>query len=131
MPFIIHVSGVEEFVPGRRPMWMRSTVTIVVALAVANVAVGAHHSPSRFDQGREVTLRGVVTRVGWTNPHVSIYITVDNAGGDPVVWTVEAQSPRVMTLFGWASTSLARGDRVTVAAHPPRPLDAASIYSLS
>jgi hypothetical protein len=35
-------------------------------------------------------------------------------------WEVEAQSPRIMTLYGWSSTSLRGGDRVVVVANPPQ-----------
>jgi hypothetical protein len=95
-------------------------LTLTAVLAVAHVSAGAHHSPSRFDQGRELTLTGVVARVEWTNPHVSLHVTVEHSGGETAVWAIEAQSPRVMTLFGWTPRSLARGDRVRIAAHPSR-----------
>ena len=67
-----------------------------------------------------LTLEGVVTRVEWTNPHVYIHVDVDNERGASFSWVVEAQSPRVMSLFGWSPTSRVRGDRVTIAANPLR-----------
>jgi hypothetical protein len=73
-----------------------------------------------FDQGRDLTLEGVITRVEWAHPHVYIHIEAENERRQSVVWVVEAQSPRVMSLFGWSPTSLVPGDRVTIAANPPR-----------
>jgi hypothetical protein len=102
---------------------MRPTLrlaALVAALALAHLPARAHHSPSMFDQGRDLTLEGVITRFEWTNPHVYIHVEMENEHRQSVVWVVEAQSPRVMNLFGWSPTSLVPGDRVTVAANPLR-----------
>jgi hypothetical protein len=105
---------------------MRRTLklAVLVGLLVHGVAPArAHHSPSLFDQGRDLTLEGVIVKVDWANPHVYIHIEVKNERDDAAVWVIEAQSPRVMSLFGWSSTSLVVGDRVTVAASPLRDGD--------
>src|SRR5688572_695715 len=98
---------------------LRSVAALMMALALASAAA-AHHSPSLFDQRTEVTLTGVITTFQFRNPHVFFHLQV--AGGPDLEgeWEIEAQSPRVMTLFGWSSTSLARGDRVVVVVNPPR-----------
>jgi hypothetical protein len=62
----------------------------------------------------------VVTRIEWAYPHVYIHVQTENNVGKPVVWVIEGQSPRIMSLFGWSQGSLAAGDRVTVAANPTR-----------
>ena len=80
----------------------------------------AHHSPLDFDRSRRFMLHGTVAAVEWENPHVSIPVEVEHDAGSRAVWVIEAQSPRVMSLFGWSPTSLVRGDRVVVAAHPSR-----------
>jgi hypothetical protein len=106
-----------------QPTKMRSNLTlaaVVAALALADLSARAHHSPSMFDQGRDLTLEGVIRRVEWANPHVYIHLEVENERRESAVWVVEAQSPRVMGLFGWVPTSLVEGDRVTVAVNPPR-----------
>lgn len=41
--------------------------TVVAALASAST-LSAHHSPSLFDQGTDVTLTGVVTTYQWRSP---------------------------------------------------------------
>jgi hypothetical protein len=83
----------------------------------------AHHSPATFDQQRELRLVGVVESVDWANPHVSLQIAVEDAAGESVLWVIEAQSPRVMSLFGWSPAALRRGERVSVVAHPARDGD--------
>jgi hypothetical protein len=92
----------------------------LAVFTVVRLSGEPHHSPVLFDQGRELTLEGSVTRMEWTNPHVSIHLEVIDRRERPVAWIIEAQSPRVMSLFGWSAASVRRGDRVRIAAHPPR-----------
>ena len=43
----------------------------VLTFAASVMPVAAHHSvPGTFDISTEVTIRGEVTRIEWTNPHV-------------------------------------------------------------
>ena len=95
------------------------------AIAAAAVALpltatpSAHHSPAVFDLRTEMTLTGVITAYQFRNPHLFIHVEV--ADGDlEGEWEVEAQSPRIMTLYGWSAKSLARGDQVVVVVNPPQ-----------
>ena len=51
-------------------------VRILAGLVVAGLIVGggtasAHHSFSaEFDAAKPITIKGIVTKVDWTNPHV-------------------------------------------------------------
>jgi len=55
-------------------------------------AVQAHHSFSAtYDGNKPVTLRGNVTKLGWSNPHAHIYVDVKNpTSGQVVNWEVES-----------------------------------------
>jgi hypothetical protein len=61
-------------------------------LLVAGVSVQAHHSFSAtYDGNKPVTLRGTVSRLGWSNPHAHIYVDVKNPQtGQVVTWEVES-----------------------------------------
>jgi hypothetical protein len=98
---------------------MNVTPTVVIALALASVSA-AHHSPSVFDQRTEVTLTGVITTFQFRNPHLYFHMLVTDGSDLEGEWEVEAQRPRIMTLFGWSSKSLKPGDRVVVVVNPPR-----------
>ena len=67
------------------------TVALGTLLATA-VSVQAHHSFSAtYDGNKPVTLRGTVSKLGWSNPHAHIYIDVTNAQtGQLVTWEVES-----------------------------------------
>ena len=97
---------------------LRSVAAVLVLPALASTSA-AHHGPAVFDLRKEVTLTGVITAFQFRNPHLFLHLEVTDATGLEGEWEVEAQSPRVMALYGWSSQSLARGDRVVVIANPP------------
>lgn len=103
-----------------RSMKSRSNLAASIAILIIDASAGAHHSPSMFDQERELTLTAVVARIAWANPHVNIHVEVEDERGEFAPWVIEAQSPRVMELFGWTRTSLEAGDRVTLLVNPQR-----------
>lgn len=74
----------------------------------------AHHSfAAVFDVTKHVTLSGRVSRIEWMNPHVHIYIDVDDHG-KPATWAIELGSPNGLKQRGWTSQSIKIGDLVTI-----------------
>jgi uncharacterized protein DUF6152 len=60
-------------------------------LLAATVSLQAHHSFSAmYDQNKPITLRGSVSKLGWSNPHAHIYVDVKNQNGDVVTWEIES-----------------------------------------
>jgi hypothetical protein len=77
--------------------------------------VMAHHSfAAEYDEKRPVTLKGVVTKVEWTNPHARFYVDVKDERGSIVNWNLELASPNVLIRNGWTRKSLQPGDQVVV-----------------
>ena len=86
-----------------------------VALLVGAVPLVAHHSfAAEYDADKPVELKGVVTRVEWTNPHARFYLDVKDETGQVTNWNLELASPNVLVRSGWSRTSLRIGDDVTV-----------------
>jgi hypothetical protein len=89
---------------------------LVAGLGVFLVApVIAHHSFSlEYDGTKPITLKGVVTKVEWTNPHARFYIDVVDEKGDVTNWNLELASPSALARNGWTSRTLKVGEKVTV-----------------
>jgi hypothetical protein len=98
---------------------MRFTASLVLALLLG-AQLQAHHSGVMYDPMKEVTLKGTVKEFVFTNPHVSILITVLDDKGQPVDWSIEAASTQALVRSGWRKSSLKFGDSVTIVGRPLR-----------
>jgi hypothetical protein len=88
---------------------------VVFALVVAAIPVVAHHSfAAEFDSTKPIQLRGIVTKVEWTNPHVWFYINVKDEAGRVTNWGAEMGPPHGLQGRGWTRTTMKIGDDVIV-----------------
>ena len=92
----------------------------VGALLISTSALAHHGRASIFDTKKETTLKGTVTELVWSNPHVQIGIEVIDAKakGTRREWFLEMSSTSIMSTRGWTRKSLKVGDTVTVTFHP-------------
>ena len=93
-----------------------------VALAVLLTAApgSAHHSiGGQFDTSKTLTLRGVITRVDWINPHPYVFLDVQESG-DRRTWALSTIPLAMLRKAGITKESLAGTSRdiVTVNVHP-------------
>ncbi len=86
------------------------------ALIAALPLVAHHELRAEFDDQKPLTLRGIVTRFDWNNPHAFLYVDVKDAGGDTVNWAVEWASPIDLRAAGWTREIVKVGDSVTIEA---------------
>ena len=86
-----------------------------VGLVLSAPAVIAHHSfAAEFDANKALTLKGIVTKIEWSNPHTYFYMDVTEANGKVVNWGMEMGSPNGLMRQGWTRNTLHVGDEVTV-----------------
>ena len=96
-------------------MRARFTVFVYASLMCLAGMAEAHHSfAAQYDADQPATLKGVVTKVEWMNPHTRFYIDVEDDQGNVVNWNLELASPNILTRRGWSRNSLQVGDVVTV-----------------
>lgn len=88
-----------------------------VGLAMASLAVPvfAHHSwTAEYDAKKPVTVKGVVSKVEWTNPHTHFYVDTIDANGKVTTWNFEMASTPALERAGWSRKTLPIGTEVTV-----------------
>ena len=93
------------------------TLTAVLGFGLlwTGAAVAAHHSfAAEFDASQPVTIRGNVTRVAWANPHVWVYLNVEDEDGNLVNWGFEMGAPHQVRNRGWDRDTLKAGDEIVV-----------------
>jgi hypothetical protein len=96
-------------------MKLRMAVAIFVLTFAASVMpLGAHHSvPATFDVSKEITIRGAVTKIEWTNPHGRFWVDARNDDGTVSSWELELPPPTALKRrLGLDFIKL--GDQVTV-----------------
>ncbi|TWC22816.1 MULTISPECIES: DUF6152 family protein [unclassified Pseudomonas] len=88
----------------------------IVACGVLPAVATAHHSFAIFDQTRTITVKGVVERFAWTNPHIAIYL--DIPGPPPQKIKIETGSVNALSRTGWTADSIKAGENAEVTYKP-------------
>ena len=91
-----------------------------LGILLATQSLVAHHSFAPFDLGRNITLKGTIKEVQFTNPHVWLQVLIATARGGPTEWSIEAGAPGMLLRTGWKINSLKAGDAVTIVTHPAK-----------
>src|SRR5881628_1451342 len=88
---------------------------VAVGVMLATGSAIAHHSfAAEFDAQKPLTLKGVVTKIEWMNPHTYFYLDVAGEDGKVVNWGMEMASPNGLMRQGWTRNTLKVGDSITV-----------------
>jgi V8-like Glu-specific endopeptidase len=112
-----------------------SALAAGLGLALFASSVSAHHSfAAEYDNNKQITVKGVVQKVAWVNPHAYVYIDVTDESGKVTTWAFESLSPNALARQGWSRTSLKVGETVTVngyLAKDGKPLPDGSMHANS
>ena len=92
----------------------------LVALIVPGLAspVSAHHSHGNYQIGQEIQVSGVVSEFHFANPHVWVFMDVENENGETEGWALEGGGAASFGRAGW--NDIAAGDTLTVTCTPTR-----------
>ena len=100
---------------------MRTTLAVLAAALLCVAPLTAHHGWTLdYDSGKPVSVKGIVTKIEWTNPHIHFYVDSTDDKGTVTSWNFEMASPNVLVRNGWKRTSLKIGDEVTVTGYLAR-----------
>ena len=106
---------------------MRTTLaTMATCFLLLLAPLAAHHSwTADYDAAKPVTVKGVVTKVEWTNPHTHFYIESKDEKGTVTSWNFEMASTLALERGGWSRKTLPVGAEVTISGFGGRAVTSA------
>ena len=93
----------------------------VAAMLAATVPALAHHSFSaEFDGSKTFVVKGVLTKVDWTNPHIYLYLDVAGPGGKVQQYAFSSGPPAALRRAGIKKSDFQVGEAVTITGAPAK-----------
>jgi hypothetical protein len=103
---------------------MRKKIRVTLAAAAAllcSLPLVAHHAVSaEFNAEKIITLKGVVSKVDWVNPHIFIYLDVKDDSGKVTTWRLQSLPPMFFKGSGLTKDKLMDGSEATINAYPAK-----------
>ena len=96
------------------------SITLFSALFMHSAAWAHHSLVGEFDTSVNFELRGAITKVEWTNPHIWIYLDVTAESGEVQKWECEMGSPNQLIRQGSKKEDLPVGTIIRAQANPAR-----------
>jgi hypothetical protein len=95
---------------------------VVAGLLLFALPVIAHHSVSaEFNPDKVITLKGVISKVEWINPHIFIYLDVKDEEGKATTWMLQSLPPMFFRGSGLTKEALLNNKQeATVTAFPAK-----------
>ena len=73
-----------------------------------------------FDKTHLATVKGVVRKIEWTNPHVYFFVQAPDAEGVTRDYAIECGSINLLVRKGWKVNTIKVGDTISVGLYPLR-----------
>jgi len=91
-----------------------SLIAGLAALVFAAPGVAHHGVAPHYDVTKPVTIKGVVSRFEFINPHSFVYVETTDAAGAKQIWSCEMASRSVLSRNGLTTESFKPGDPITI-----------------
>ena len=97
-----------------KPAWS-GAFAVGVTLFLGGLPLEAHHSfAAQYDSNAPITVEGQITEVQWRNPHIYLFVDVEDESGEVENWAIEGGTPNNLFRRGWRKDDLKIGDSVRV-----------------
>ena len=93
---------------------------LVYAFVLALPALAHHAFTAEFDGSRTIVVKGVLTNVEWTNPHIQIYLDTKGPNGKIQHYTFASGPPNMLHRAGIRKSDFKIGETVTITGAPAK-----------
>jgi hypothetical protein len=105
-----------------------ASLSLLVLLCLAVPAFAHHSVMAEFDEKNPSTLKGRITKLQWTNPHVYIHLDVKDQSGTTLDYMIETYSPVTLERAGVMKDMFREGQDVQVDAFPSKGATKTFVY---
>jgi hypothetical protein len=96
----------------------------ILGLVLVTPLVAHHSVPAVFDEGKQITLTGTISKIQWINPHIHLFLATKAPDGKATTWEIETLPTNWMRNAGITKDAVlgnaAAGEVVTIHANPAR-----------
>lgn len=96
----------------------------LIAIIGISVQVQGHHAfSSEFDAFRPFTIRGIIVKMEWINPHAWVHVDVTQDDGSIQSWMMETGTPNTLLRRGLTRKLMIPGTEVIVRGYQSKDPD--------
>ena len=96
------------------------STALLCGLALALPALAHHAFTAEFDGSKTIVVKGVLTQVEWTNPHIQIYLDAMGPDGKLQHYTFASGPPNMLHRAGIRKSDFRIGETVTITGAPAK-----------
>ena len=92
--------------------------SLLLTFVAPTITLAHHGTTGQFDRATFLEISGVITDIGFVNPHAYVYLDVINDDGQIVNWHCEMRSATVLRRSGWTKEMFANGTQLDIVGNP-------------
>ena len=97
---------------------MKKTIFLLIFI-ISGPSLSHHNYAANYDSSMIITLEGVVTNFDWKNPHIEIFIDVEE-DRETISWIIPTAAPRIASRYGMTSETISEGERIVITGWPSK-----------